>query len=140
MRDQILVVHEEQATRDGLVAALDTAGFMGVPAATGQQALHYLQAGGSASVILLDESAGWIGFRRAQRDPKLAQIPVIAISPTSSVEMLITIVSCLCIHLAEAAGAQTASHPQDIHDESGNVSPGVGRHELRLADFGHVSR
>lgn len=62
--------------------ALDNEGFVGIPAATGEEALEYLQSGGGASVILLDELAGWTAFRRAQeRDSKLAQIPVVAMSP-----------------------------------------------------------
>jgi DNA-binding response OmpR family regulator len=81
MRHQVLLIHEKQATRDGLVDALDNEGFIGIPAASGQQALDHLQRGGHAGVILLDEQAGWTAFRRAQRDPALASIPVIAITP-----------------------------------------------------------
>jgi hypothetical protein len=60
MRRQILLVHKEQATRDGLVEALNNEGFIGIPVASSQQALDYLQGGGNVSVILLDEQAGWI--------------------------------------------------------------------------------
>lgn len=82
VRHQILVVHEEQSTRDSLAEALENAGFIGVPAPSGLAALDYLKNGGQASVILLDERAGWGAFHRAQqRDEKLAHIPVIAISP-----------------------------------------------------------
>jgi CheY-like chemotaxis protein len=119
MRHQILLVHEEQATRDGLVEALDKEGFIGVPAANGQQALDYLQSGGRATVILLDEHAGWTAFRRAQqRDPALASIPVIAISPLQGsssadhepidVRLLITIVRRLCSNGAATAYSKTA--------------------------------
>ena len=102
-------MHEEPSTLHGLVEALDREGFIGVPAAGGQQALEYLQSGGTASVILLDEYAGWSAFRHAQQgDPQLAHIPVIAISPLQGsparhdddepidVELLITIVRRLC--------------------------------------------
>jgi len=116
MRPQILLVHEEQATRDGLVEALDDEGFIGIPAVSGQQALDYLQSGGKANVILLDEQAGWPAFRRAQQDdPRLVRIPVIAIRPLQGsparhdadepidVGVLITIVRHLCSSSADAA-------------------------------------
>ncbi len=123
MRHQILLVHDEQATRDSLVEALDKDGFIGIPAASGQQALDYLQSGGHASVILLDEHAGWTAFRRAQqRDPALASIPVIAISPMQGssaasaahepidVGLLITIVRRLCSSSPDAAYSKTGAH------------------------------
>ncbi|PYQ97011.1 MAG: hypothetical protein DMF95_18465 [Acidobacteria bacterium] len=128
MRHQILLVHDEQATRDSLVEALDKDGFIGIPAASGQQALDYLRSGGHASVILLDEHAGWTAFRRAQqRDPALASIPVIAISPmqgssaTSAapepidVGLLITIVRRLCSGSPDAAYSKTGAHQIESH-------------------------
>jgi PleD family two-component response regulator len=81
-RNTILVVHEDQSTRDRIVNTLDTEGFMGIPAESGEEAMRYLQGGGEARVILLDERADWTAFRRAQQhDPRLADIPVMAISP-----------------------------------------------------------
>src|SRR5712691_3765784 len=81
-RNTILVIHDDQSTRDRIVKTLDTEGFMGIPAESGEDAMHYLQGGGEARVILLDERADWTEFRRAQQqDPKLADIPVMAISP-----------------------------------------------------------
>ncbi len=81
-RNTILVIHDDQSTRDRIVETLDTEGFMGIPAESGEDAMHYLQSGGAARVILLDERADWTEFRRAQQhDPKLADIPVMAISP-----------------------------------------------------------
>ncbi len=127
MRHQILLVHEEQATRDELVEALDKEGFIGIPAASRQQALDYLQSGGKASVILLDERAGWIAFRRAQQnDPALASIPVIAITPLQGssgllcgepidVGLLITIVRRLCSTSADAAYSKTGMHRTESH-------------------------
>jgi CheY-like chemotaxis protein len=81
-RNTILVIHEDQSTRDGIVQTLDTEGFMGIPAERGEDAMRYLQSGGQARVILLDERADWTAFRRAQQhDPRIADIPVMAISP-----------------------------------------------------------
>jgi len=128
MRHQILLVHDEQTTRDGLVAALDKEGFIGIPAESGQQALDYLQSGGKASVILLDEHAGWTAFRRAQqRDPALASIPVIAISPLQGspeaytahelidIRLLITIVRRLCSSGAGASYPKIGAHQIESH-------------------------
>jgi CheY-like chemotaxis protein len=126
MRHQVLLVHGEPEILCGLVDALDREGFIGVPAASGQQALEYLQNGGKASVILLDECAGWSTFRRAQQDdPELARIPVIAISPLRGsharharydadepidVRLLITIVRRLCGSRADASDSTIAGH------------------------------
>ena len=128
MRHQILLVHDQQTTRDGLVAALDKEGFIGVPAASGQQALDYLQSGGNPSVILLDEQAGWIAFRRAQQnDAALASIPVIAITPQEGpsvpfssrdaidVGLLIRIVRRLCSTSTDAASTRATAHPTGSH-------------------------
>ena len=67
-----------------MVQALAHAGFVGIPAANGQEALDYLRSGGEASVILLDLRMpvmnGW-AFRQQQRDdPRLAEIPTIVLS------------------------------------------------------------
>ena len=87
---------------------------MGIPAATGREALDYLGVGGGASVILLEGSTSsdtWAHFRDAQRrDESLARIPLIAISPNATadefdpsdsqeptdVEALVSIVQHLC--------------------------------------------
>jgi CheY-like chemotaxis protein len=126
MRHQILLVHEEQATRDGLVAALDNEGFIGIPVVSGQQALAYLQSGGKVSVILLDERAGWTAFRRAQQnDPALAPIPVIAITPLQGssrlaaarvpidIGLLITIVRRLCSASPDSDCSKAGTHQRE---------------------------
>lgn len=88
MRNPILVVESHRESRDEIVDALDRAGFVGIPAATGREALDYLGVGGGASVILLEGSTNgltWARFRDAQRrDETLARIPMIAITPSAS--------------------------------------------------------
>jgi CheY-like chemotaxis protein len=128
MRHQILLVHEDQATRDGLVEALDSEGFIGIPAASSQQALDYLQTGGKVTVILLDEQSGWAAFRRAQQDdPGLASIPVIAITPLQGssslcarepidVGLLISIVRRLCSGSADAAYSKSGARQTESHE------------------------
>ena len=114
--DTILVIHEDQSTRDGIVKTLDSEGFTGIPAESGEAAMRYLQGRGKARVILLDERADWTAFRRAQQhDPRLADIPVMAISPLKGpaamhapceqvdVATLVTIVRHLCSSSTAAA-------------------------------------
>lgn len=114
MLDPILVVDSRRNCRDEIVDALDRAGFMGIPAATGREALDYLGVGGGASVILLEGTTRgdtWARFRDAQRrDETLARIPLIAISPnlneradapshceaSADLDALVSIVQHLC--------------------------------------------
>jgi CheY-like chemotaxis protein len=81
---RVLVVEDYEATRQVLVHVLEQQGFSAVPVANGADAMEYLSHGGPADVILLDVVMpvmdGW-SFRRAQqRDPWLADIPVIVFS------------------------------------------------------------
>ncbi len=124
-RNTILVIHEDQSTRDRIVETLDTEGFMGIPAESAEDAMRYLQSGGEARVILLDERTDWTAFRRAQQnDARLADIPVMAISPLQGssamyaprgrvdVATLVVIVRHLCSsssHTATAVRARPGS-------------------------------
>jgi CheY-like chemotaxis protein len=114
MLNAILVVDSRPTCRQEIIHALDRAGFVGIPAATGREALDYLGVGGGASVILLEGSTSgdtWAHFRDAQRrDESLARIPTIAISPSgrhdasgpsncekpADINALVTIVQHLC--------------------------------------------
>jgi hypothetical protein len=136
MRKLILVVDSRRPRRDEIVWALDRAGFLGVPAATGQDALDYLEAGGDASVILLEGAPGgrdWTSFRGAQRhDPALASIPVIALSPWQNFGLVgpssgpgepVDLPALLLIvrHLCAAA----AAHHSRCHTRHRTVAPPV---------------
>lgn len=84
MKHRVLVVEDHRTIRDSMVQVLDLEGFKGIPAANGQEALDYLNAGGAVSVIVLDlvmpVMDGW-AFRRAQsRDPRISNIPTILLS------------------------------------------------------------
>lgn len=81
---KVLVIEDYEVTRQVLVRVLEQQGFCAVPVSNGAEALEYLSHGGPANVILLDVVMpvmdGW-AFRRAQqRDPWLADIPVIVFS------------------------------------------------------------
>jgi DNA-binding response OmpR family regulator len=124
MRHPILVVDGDRALRDHIVEILDREGFVGIPAANGAEALSYLRAGGSATVILLDAMMpvmdGWTFRREQKRDPLLSDIPVIAVSalqgrpveglsPNATIQKpvdvkeLLTIVRALCRQRTRAA-------------------------------------
>jgi CheY-like chemotaxis protein len=80
----VLVVEDHRIIREGLVQALAYEGFVGIPAANGQEALEYLKSGGQASVIVLDLTMpvmnGWVFRQQQQNDPRLADIPTIVLS------------------------------------------------------------
>jgi CheY-like chemotaxis protein len=80
----ILVVEDHRSIREGMVQALTHEGFVGIPAANGQEALDYLKSGGPASVIVLDLTMpvmnGWTFRQQQQNDPRLAGIPTIVLT------------------------------------------------------------
>jgi CheY-like chemotaxis protein len=84
MKRAVLVVEDHRAVREGMVEALTHEGFVGIPAANGQEALDYLKSGGQASVIVLDLKMpvmnGWTFRQQQQDDPRLAEIPTIVLS------------------------------------------------------------
>src|SRR5436190_18931896 len=88
MKGAILVVEDHQSIREGMIQALAHEGFVGIPAANGQEALDYLKSGGEASVIVLDLTMpvmnGWTFRKRQQDDPQLASIPTVVLSGTDS--------------------------------------------------------
>jgi DNA-binding response OmpR family regulator len=80
----VLVVEDDEDTREMLGRFLELEGFNVVTAANGRQALERLGSGVTASVIVLDLMMpvmdGW-QFRLAQiRDASLSHIPVIVVS------------------------------------------------------------
>jgi two-component system cell cycle response regulator len=80
----ILVVEDHPPAREGIVEALEGAGFHAVEAANGVEALEYLRKGGPAEVILLDLMMpgmdGWTFGRAQQQDKWIADIPVVVLS------------------------------------------------------------
>ena len=87
----ILVVDDDYGIREVLSDVLDDAGYQATTAADGAKALQYLQqAPMLPRVILLDLMmpimTGW-EFRLAQQqDPRLAPIPVVALSARGSLD------------------------------------------------------
>lgn len=91
---KLLVVEDDFGIRTALVRILEQEGFAVVAAANGVEALERLRQDPAICFVLLDllmpTMSGW-EFRRAQlQDPKLARIPVVAMTagnrPTSGAE------------------------------------------------------
>jgi CheY-like chemotaxis protein len=80
-RDPVLVIDDNPDTRDAISRLLQIRGYPVVTAKDGLEALEYLNAGGPASLIILDLYMPRLDgrlFRAAQlRDEALARIPVI---------------------------------------------------------------
>jgi CheY-like chemotaxis protein len=81
---RILVVEDDEATRDALTLVLQASGYQVTTAANGQEALDALREPSPPCLILLDLMMpvmdGW-QFRALQRqDPALAVIPVVLVS------------------------------------------------------------
>jgi CheY-like chemotaxis protein len=80
----ILLVEDDTDTREGLRELLGREGYHVVEACNGQEALDWLRANGQVRLILLDVMMPVMGgaeFRRhQQKDPALAEIPVVALT------------------------------------------------------------
>src|SRR5258708_37448244 len=84
----VLVVEDDQATREALLAVLHARGFAAIGAADGREALDHLHEHPLPCLILLDLMMpvmnGW-EFRQHQRnDSRLAAIPVLVLSADSN--------------------------------------------------------
>ncbi|HEV3263061.1 MAG TPA: response regulator transcription factor [Gemmataceae bacterium] len=85
----ILIVEDEDSTRDMLAMLLEDEGYAVTQAANGHEALDRLRSQDPPRVILLDLMMpvmdGWM-FRRIQKqDPVLASIPVVIVSAAGEV-------------------------------------------------------
>ena len=86
----ILIVDDDEATRDAMAALLERSGFTVRCAGDGEEALAHLRSGLQPCLILLDifmpRKNGW-EFRAEQvADPQLSGIPTIAYSADDSIE------------------------------------------------------
>jgi CheY-like chemotaxis protein len=86
----VLIVDDDESTRQALQMILEANGFRTAGAANGREALNYLRRNPPPRVILLDLMMpvmnGW-EFRTLQRrDPALADIPVVVFSAVGDIE------------------------------------------------------
>jgi putative two-component system response regulator len=77
----LLVVEDNDVTREGLAVVLRRAGYQVALAGDGEEALDYLRGEPLPDLILLDMLMsgvdGWEFLQRRKRDPALAALPVI---------------------------------------------------------------
>jgi CheY-like chemotaxis protein len=80
----VLVVEDDEATREGIDALLREEGVAVDTAANGNEALAYLQSADRPLLILLDLTmpgmSGWEFRRRQKADPALSGIPVVVMT------------------------------------------------------------
>lgn len=85
---RLLLIDDDEDLRDSMTDALQGAGFEVASAANGQEALERLSTGELPDVILLDllmpVMNGWQFCEERKRNPKLAGIPIIAMSAAVS--------------------------------------------------------
>jgi CheY-like chemotaxis protein len=84
VKTQILVVDDDAGSRTALTTLLRDEGYVVVAVGGGREAMDYLRGSPLPALIVLDlmmpDMDGW-DLRHAQKlDPKLAAIPVIAVS------------------------------------------------------------
>lgn len=79
----LLLVEDNQVNRDMLVRRLQRAGYQILTAGDGETALEVMRQQ-SPQVVLMDMNLpvkdGWTASREAQLDPRLSEIPIIALT------------------------------------------------------------
>jgi CheY-like chemotaxis protein len=81
---QILIVEDDADLREMMAQLLTLEGYHIATVANGREALDYLSRSGKPALILLDLMMpvmdGWEFRREQQRDPNLAEVPVVVLS------------------------------------------------------------
>jgi DNA-binding response OmpR family regulator len=87
---EILLVEDDHALRESIAEGLEGAGFVVVRATDGSDALGHLRSGSLPSLVLLDLMMpgmnGWQLCEVMRADPLLANIPVVALTATASMD------------------------------------------------------
>jgi CheY-like chemotaxis protein len=90
VRPTLLVVEDNEVSREGLALVLSHAGFRVVPAANGEEALHLLWGGPPVDLVLLDMLMpvldGWHFLDRLKRQPRRPPVIVTTSVPVLSWE------------------------------------------------------
>jgi len=84
-RSRVLLVEDQESTRDGLAEALALAGYLVDRFDAGGRALEYLGSGPTPDVILLDlylrsDMDGWQFAEKVKTSPRAAEIPIVAMT------------------------------------------------------------
>jgi CheY-like chemotaxis protein len=81
MSIRVLIVEDNEATRESLALLLQAGGYTTAEAANGREALAYLQSHEPPRLVLLDLMMpvmdGWEFLRQRRKDPALASVPVV---------------------------------------------------------------
>jgi CheY-like chemotaxis protein len=81
---KLLVVDDDESTRDGLAVLLGSAGYAVALAENGEEALKLLRAGFTPDLVVLDMvmpvGSGWHFLKQVRAVPGLASVPVVMLT------------------------------------------------------------
>lgn len=84
IKKRVLIVEDEKAIRDMMIAILEVEGYSVVAAANGKQGIEAIQSGTPPHVVLLDMMMpvmnGWDFLDFARTNARTAKIPVVVVS------------------------------------------------------------
>jgi CheY-like chemotaxis protein len=87
---RVLIVEDNEATREALALLLQIGGYTTAEAADGREALAYLRSHEPPRLVLLDLMMpvmdGWEFLRERRKDPALAAIPVVLFTAAGGLE------------------------------------------------------
>ena len=87
---RVLVVEDDDDVREAMVELLDDRGYDVIAAGNGIEALEQMRTHQELGLVLLDLSMpvmdGWECCENMAKDPRLACVPVVLLSGTSSLE------------------------------------------------------
>jgi CheY-like chemotaxis protein len=87
---EILLVEDDHVLRESIAEGLEAAGFVVSRASDGTDALGHLRSGNLPALVLLDlmmpRMNGWQLCEVMRADPVLANIPVVALTATASMD------------------------------------------------------
>jgi CheY-like chemotaxis protein len=91
MKDpEILLVDDDDELRESIADGLEDAGFVVIRASNGEDALGHLRTSSLPSLVLLDlwmpGMNGWQLCEVMHADPVLAEIPIVALTATASMD------------------------------------------------------
>ncbi len=92
----VLIVDDDELTRDALRFVLEEEGFSVATAANGREALNYLRRTGHPHLVLLDLMMpvmnGWEFRTQQKRDPDLTGIPVVVASAAGNIQEEVSLI------------------------------------------------
>jgi CheY-like chemotaxis protein len=115
---EILLVDDDDELRESIAEGLEAAGFTVIRASDGNDALGHLRTSSLPALILLDLMMpgmnGWQLCEVMRADPVLAQIPIVALTATASMDPE-------SLHLADVT--DWVAKPFDLEQVLGVIRP-----------------